>query len=189
MNIRKSLIGIGVAAAIIALLGYGLTLNPREIPSPLPGTEAPLFTLPSMDEVDTIDLAALRGDVVVLNFWASWCVPCRIEHADLVQAASMFQPRGVHFFGILYQDRVSSARAFIEELGGINYPSLLDEATRTGIAYGITGVPETFVIGRDGKVVWKYNGPVTAGLLASVIEPLLGATTDAPASALHGGGT
>lgn len=188
MNTRKALVGVLIAVAIVALLGFGLTRDPRALQSPLPGTPAPFFTLPTMESVDTVDLAALRGDVVVLNFWASWCVPCRIEHADLVQAAAMFQPRGVHFLGILYQDRIPSAQAFLRELGGTNYPTLLDDATRTGISYGVTGVPETFVIGRDGVVVWKYNGPVTAAQLASVIEPLLGDSPEPPA-AVHGSGT
>lgn len=186
MNWRGAFTGFAIAAGIIALLGFGLTRDPRVVPSPLPGTPAPLFTLPTMEAVDTIDLAALRGHVVVLNFWASWCIPCRYEHADLVAAAARFQPRGVRFFGLLYQDSPRNAQAFIEELGGINYPSLLDEGTRTGIAYGVTGVPETFVIDRTGTVVFKYNGPITADQLAGVIEPLL---ADAESANVHPEGT
>ena len=185
MNWRGALTGLAIALGIIALLGFGLTRDPRNVPSPLPGTPAPIFSLPTMEAMDTVDLAALRGDVVVLNFWASWCVPCRYEHADLVAAAERYQSRGVHFFGLLYQDSERNARAFIEELGGVNYPSLLDEGTRTGIAYGITGVPETFVIDREGTVVFKYNGPITVGQLARVIEPLLG---DADPAEVHSGG-
>lgn len=186
MKWRRAMLGVVIALGIIALLGFGLTRDPREVQSPLPGSPAPIFTLPTMETAETIDLGALRGSVVVINFWASWCVPCRYEHADLVAAAERFQPRGVHFYGIVYQDTPRNARAFIEELGGINYPSLLDEGTRTGIAYGITGVPETFVIDQQGTVVFKHNGPITAGQLARVIEPLLGGGAGA-SSALHPG--
>lgn len=181
MDWKRAIVGTGIAFAIIALLGYGLTLNPRDIPSPLPGSPAPVFRLPLMDSVGSVDLASLRGEVVVLNFWASWCVPCRYEHADLVAAAERFSSRGVHFFGLLYQDSERNARAFIQELGGVNYPSLLDEGTRTAISYGVTGVPETFVIDRTGTVVFKYNGPISLAQLSSVIEPLLSETAMAPA--------
>lgn len=187
MNWRKSGIGIAIGMVIIALLAYGLTVDPREVPSPLPGNAAPTFALPTMEEGDIVDLAGLRGQVVVLNFWASWCVPCRYEHGDLVTAAGRYQPLGVRFYGIVYQDSPRNAKAFIDELGGINYPSLLDEGTRTGIAYGITGVPETFVIDQAGTIVFKHNGPITAGQLASVIEPLLGDGAHLP-SAGHSGG-
>ncbi len=189
MNWRRGGIGLGIGMLIVALLGYGLTVDPREIPSPLPGTAAPMFELPTMESVETIDLAALRGQVVVLNFWASWCVPCRVEHADLVAAAERYQPRGVRFFGLVYQDSPGSARAFIQELGGVNYPSLLDEGTRVAISYGITGVPETFVIDQDGVVAFKHKGPITVGQLSSVLEPLLSDAPALPSSAAHPGGS
>jgi cytochrome c biogenesis protein CcmG/thiol:disulfide interchange protein DsbE len=189
MNWKRGAVGLGIALAIIALLGYGLTRDPRTIPSPLPGTPAPVFTLPTMEPVDTVDLRALRGSVVVLNFWASWCGPCRIEHADLVAAAERFQPRGVQFFGLIYQDSPRNAREFLRQLGAFNYPSLLDQGTRTAISYGVTGVPETFIIDAEGTVVFKHNGPITERQLAAVIEPLLADAPQVPVSAAHRGGT
>jgi len=188
MNWKRGAAGFAIALAVIALLAYGLTVNPRAIPSPLPGTAAPVFALPSMEAVDTVDLRALRGSVVVLNFWASWCVPCRVEHGDLVAAAEKFQSRGVQFLGLIYQDSPRNARAFLRELGETNYPSLLDQGTRTAISYGVTGVPETFVIDQDGTVVFKQNGPITVDQLAAVIEPLLAETPQERASAAHGAG-
>jgi cytochrome c biogenesis protein CcmG/thiol:disulfide interchange protein DsbE len=188
VNWKRGAVGLGLALAIIALLGYGLTRDPRTIPSPLPGTQAPVFTLPTMEPPDSIDLRALRGSVVVLNFWASWCGPCRIEHADLVAAAERFQPRGVQFLGLIYQDTPRNAREFLRQLGGFNYPSLLDQGTRTAISYGVTGVPETFIIDAEGTVVFKHNGPITEHQLAAVIEPLLADAPQVPVSAAHSGG-
>jgi cytochrome c biogenesis protein CcmG/thiol:disulfide interchange protein DsbE len=170
---RRVIVGFGIALPILALLAYGLTRDPRAIPSPLPGTEAPEFALPVMDSSDTVRLSALRGDIVVLNFWASWCLECRVEHADLAVAATEYGDRGVHFFGVLYNDTPTNGRAWIAEMGGQPYPSLVDEGSRTAIDYGLYGVPETFIIGRDGKVVHKQIGPLSLDRLASLLDPLL----------------
>lgn len=173
MNWARAAMGAGIALCVIALLGFGLTRDPTAFTSPLPGMAAPTFTLHDMETGESVTLADLAGDVVVLNFWASWCVPCRYEHADLVALAGLYQPRGVRFYGLLYQDSPRNARAFIAELGGVNYPTLLDDGTRTGIAYGVTGVPETFVIDRAGTIVFKYNGPINVRQLEAVLEPLV----------------
>ena len=174
MNLRRSLIGIGISVPIIALLAYGLTRDPNEVVSPLPGRQAPEFALPFLDnEADTVRLSALRGEVVVLNFWASWCLECRYEHSDLSAAASTYGPRSVRFYGVLFQDSPDNGRAWIREMGGQTYPALVDHGLRTAIAYGLYGVPETFVIGRDGKVVHKQIGPVSMSTLAALLEPLL----------------
>lgn len=174
MNWRRAAIGIGIALPIIALLWFGLGRDPNEIVSPLPGREAPDFALPVLDNAaDTVRLSALRGDVVVLNFWASWCLECRYEHSNLSTAATMYGPRGVRFYGVLYDDSPASGRAWIREMGGQTYPALVDAGSRTAIDYGLYGVPETFVIGRDGKVVHKQIGPLTMAALASLLESLL----------------
>lgn len=187
MNWSRAALGLGIALSIIALLGFGLTRDPTAFPSPLPGTTAPTFALPVMETGELVDLADLAGEVVVLNFWASWCVPCRYEHADLVASAGRYQTRGVRFYGLLYQDTPRNAGTFIEEMGGVNYPTLLDEGSRTAISYGVTGVPETFVIDRDGTIVFKYNGPISLRQLEAVIEPLL-VDPAAMTSAAHGPG-
>jgi cytochrome c biogenesis protein CcmG, thiol:disulfide interchange protein DsbE len=174
MNLRRSAIGIGISLPIIALLAFGLTRNPNEIVSPLPGREAPDFALPLLDNAaDTVRLSALRGEVVVLNFWASWCLECRFEHSDLSFAATTYGPRGVHFYGVLYDDTPMNGRAWIRQMGGQTYPALIDAGSRTAIDYGLYGVPETFVIGRDGIVVHKQIGPLSLARLASLLEPLL----------------
>ena len=173
MNWRSTIVALGITLPILAVLGYGLTRDPRDIPSPLPGRDAPEFVLPVMDSPDTVRLSNLRGDVVVLNFWASWCLECRVEHADLAQAATEYGPRGVHFFGVLYDDPPANGRAWISEMGGQPYPSLVDRGSRTAVDYGLFGVPETFIISRAGKIVHKQIGPISFDRLASLIEPLL----------------
>ncbi|HSJ05833.1 MAG TPA: redoxin domain-containing protein [Longimicrobiales bacterium] len=173
MNWRRSALGIGISIPILGLLAYGMTLDPRDIPSPLPGREAPEFALPVLDAPDTVRLADLRGEVVVLNFWASWCMECRYEHSDLSLAATMYEPRGVRFFGVLYNDTPANGRAWIREMGGQTYPALMDAGSRTAVSYGLYGVPETFIIDQNGVVVHKQIGPITLSRLASLLEPLL----------------
>jgi len=176
MNWRRAWIGLGIGLAITALLAYGLTRDPNEIISPLPGQEAPTFTLPFMHPAaakDSVRLAHLRGDVVVLNFWASWCLACRDEHFDLSETARHYEGRGVRFYGVLYQDVPANGMRWIEEMGGQSYASLRDEGSRTAIAYGLYGVPETFIIDQAGRVVHKQVGPITSAILRRIIDPLL----------------
>jgi cytochrome c biogenesis protein CcmG, thiol:disulfide interchange protein DsbE len=174
MNLRRSLIGIGISLPIIALLAFGLTRDPNRIVSPLPGRDAPDFALPLLDNTaDTVRLSKLRGDVVVINFWASWCLACRDEHGDLSATAAAYASRGVRFYGVLFNDSPDNGRDWIRAMGGQTYPALVDVGLRTAIDYGLSGVPETFVIGRDGKVVYKKIGPVMLAELAPVLESLL----------------
>lgn len=174
MNWNRSLLGLVVGLPLVALLGFGLTRDPAQIPSPLPGKPAPEFSLPLMDAEGVVSLGDLRGEVVVLNFWASWCLACRDEHRDLSRTAEAFEGKGVRFFGVLYNDVAENGRRWIEEMGGQSYPTLLDAGSRTAISYGLYGVPETFVIDQTGKVVHKQIGPVTFAVLSGVIQPLLG---------------
>lgn len=174
MNWKRSVIGMAVALPIIGLLAYGLTVDPNMIPSPLPGRPAPDFTLPLMDPPpDSVRLADHRGDIVVVNFWASWCLECRHEHSDLSTTAVDYAEHGVHFYGILYNDSPANGRMWIRDMGGQSYPSLLDQGSRTAIGYGLYGVPETFVIDRDGTVVHKQIGPITRAQLTAVLDPLV----------------
>ena len=188
MNWRRSLIAAAVAVPFVALLGFGLTRDPRAIPSPLPGRVAPDFRLPVMRTGDypaariardTAVLSEHRGQIVVLNYWASWCLACRDEHAALSAAAREYAGKGVQFFGTVYNDRPDNAALWIQMMGGQSYPSLLDQGSRTAIDYGLYGVPETFFIGRDGRVAYKHVGPVTEGLLRQKIDSLR-ATTSGP---------
>lgn len=173
MNWRRSVIGLAIAAPIIALLAFGMTQDPSEIPSPLPGRAAPAFDVKYMDMEGTISLEELRGQVVVLNFWGSWCLQCQIEHRDLSNTAEFYEGKGVQFLGVLYNDSPENARRWIRDMGGQSYPTVLDDHSRVAIDYGLYGAPETFVIDPDGIVVHKQIGPISYGLLRQVIDPLL----------------
>lgn len=174
MNWRSGSYGAAGALLITALLGYGMTRDPGEIPSPLPGKDAPAFALPMMDDqAKQVNLAELRGQVVVLNFWASWCLNCRSEHGALSDIARKYDGRGVNFYGVVYNDNAENAARWIEEMGGQSYPALLDDDSRTAIDYGLYGVPETFFISKTGRVAYKHIGPVTAELLTEWIDKLI----------------
>ncbi|MBV6520448.1 MAG: Thiol:disulfide interchange protein CycY [Gemmatimonadaceae bacterium] len=182
MNWKRSAIAGTVALPVIALLAYGLTQDPKEIPSPLPGKEAPSFALevfspgqPPLARAigDTIRLNTMRGQVLVLNFWASWCLACRDEHEALSEVARQYAGTKVHFLGVLYNDVPRNGLAWIEQMGGQSYPSVDDPRARTAIAYGLYGVPETFFVGPDGLVAYKHVGPVTAAVLRRKVDSLL----------------
>jgi cytochrome c biogenesis protein CcmG, thiol:disulfide interchange protein DsbE len=181
MNWRAVIIALVVTVPVVLLLGYGMTQDPRAIPSPLPGKAAPTFTLAAMKppasgtaaDRDTIRLSAYRGQVVVLNFYASWCLACRDEHATLSQAATEFKGKPVHFFGVMYNDTEDALRQYIQQMGGQTYPTLVDPGAKVAINYGLYGVPETFFIGPDGRVAYKQVGPVTSQVLTTEIDSLL----------------
>jgi cytochrome c biogenesis protein CcmG, thiol:disulfide interchange protein DsbE len=173
MNWRRSMIGLGVALPLIGLLGFGLTRDPTTIDSPLPGKPAPDFDLARMTGGGSLNLSQLRGKVVIVNFWASWCIPCRSEHPLLSMAHRRWAPEGVQFIGIVYNDTPDNARAWLQEMGGEEWPTLLDPGGRTAIEFGVYGVPETFIIDPDGIVVHKQLSVITPEVVAQFVEPLL----------------
>lgn len=166
-----------VAGAILAAgpVGARFGKDPSLVASPLIGKPAPGFTLPYLERPGTLSLARLRGQIVVVNFWASWCVACRQEHPDLMAAARTYAPKGVRFVGIVYQDRREQAIAMLNELGR-SYDNLLDPGSRTAIDFGLFGVPETFFVDRQGIVVAKITGRSTYPLLSGVLDQILAGT-------------
>jgi cytochrome c biogenesis protein CcmG/thiol:disulfide interchange protein DsbE len=157
---------------LAALLGFGLGRDPREVPSVLVGKRAPAFALKDVVTGQEVRLSDLQGHVVVLNFWASWCVECVEEHPNLFAAWQRYGDSGVVFLSVLYQDRVDAALAF-QRKQGQGWPDLLDPGGRTALDYGVTGPPETFFIGPDGRIAAKQVGPSSYGLLVSRIRSLL----------------
>lgn len=189
MNWRRATMATGLLLPVIGLLAFGLTRDPKAIDSPLPGKPAPDFALAvfaagegklALTPGDTARLAQHRGGIVVLNFWASWCLACRDEHADLSTAAREYYDRGVRFYGLLYNDQPSSGLRWIEDMGGQAYPSLLDPRTRTAIDYGLYGVPETFFVTGDGRVAYKHIGPINGRQLQLKLDSLLREGASAP---------
>jgi cytochrome c biogenesis protein CcmG/thiol:disulfide interchange protein DsbE len=151
------------------LLASGLGGDPRELPSELIGRRAPAFALTELGGDATLELADLRGQVVVVNFWASWCAECRVEHGALDAAWSRYRERGVVVVGVDFEDTEEAALAYAAEMGG-NWPLVSDPGSRTAIDFGVFGVPETFVIAPDGTIVAKTVGAVTYEWLVEKID-------------------
>jgi len=165
------LIPLAAFVVLAVFLGRGLSLNPREVPSPLIGKPAPAFTLPRLDDAaKSVKGEDLLGKVWVLNVWASWCGPCREEHPLWVDFARRSK---VPIVGLNYKDQRSNALPWLRQLGDPYVMSLHDGDGKVAIDWGVYGVPETFVIDRQGVVRFKHVGPVTAELMRQKIEPLL----------------
>jgi len=168
---RSLLIGAAVllpAVAVLALLAYGFTLEPRYLESPMLGRPAPPFSLTLFDG-RTLRLEDLRGQVIFLNFWASWCPPCRAEAPALEATWRRLRDQGVMFLGINTQDEEERARAFIAEFG-LSFPNGRDPGGRVAIDYGVWGLPEAYVIDREGRITYKHVGALGRGVLTAKIE-------------------
>ncbi len=168
---RRLLIAVGVllpAIAVLALLAYGVTREPRYIESPMLGRPAPAFVLTLFDG-RTIRSGDLRGKVVLVNFWASWCPPCRSEAPMLEATWRDLQDNGVMFVGINTQDEESRAREFLREFG-ITYPTGRDVGGRIAIDFGVWGLPEAFVIDPAGRITYKHVGTIGSAVLARKIH-------------------
>ncbi|HEX7996839.1 MAG TPA: DsbE family thiol:disulfide interchange protein [Pyrinomonadaceae bacterium] len=167
----KFLLPLALFLVLVVFLAIGLSRDPREIPSPLVNKPAPTFALPVLSEPQrTFKTEEMRGKVWLLNAWASWCAACQDEHPLLLQLA---QTKLVPIYGLDYKDERPNALAWLEELGNPYTLSLSDTDGRVAIDYGIYGVPETFVIDRDGIIRYKHIGPITAEALQKKIIPLV----------------
>ncbi len=136
------------------------------------GVPAPDFTLPLLDGTGTLQVSELRGQAVVLNFWASWCAPCRAEAPMLNNAARAYAPRGVRFVGVDLQDSLEEARGFVARYG-LSYPNVADSRGEASFKYAVSGLPTTFFIGREGQVLRRWTGPLSEKQLAAFIDELL----------------
>ncbi len=164
-------IPLGIFVLMVGLLGYGLTLDPKKVPSPLIDKVAPSFTLAELHQpTSQISDKDLLGKVWVLNVWASWCVACRAEHEIITQlAGSNLAP----VIGLNYKDAPDEAKRWLKQFGDPYTTSLMDLDGRVGIDWGVYGVPETFIIGKDGLIKYKHIGPVTRESLESEVIPML----------------
>lgn len=160
------------AIPVIALLAYGFRTNPRDVPSPLVGRPAAVFTLTSL-EGHTVSLPALRGKVVVVNFWASWCFPACYEEAPALERGwRTYRDRGVVMLGVNIQDTPEAAQKFIRQFD-ITFPNARDLDGKVSIDYGVYGVPETFFIDKRGQIRAKQTGGVTDEIFKTYVERLL----------------
>jgi cytochrome c biogenesis protein CcmG, thiol:disulfide interchange protein DsbE len=150
-------------AGLLALLVWKLAHQEH---APAVGSAAPAFTLARLEGTGTISLASLRGDAVVLNFWASWCGPCKSEATVLQREWARYHDQGVIFVGVDYHDLAPDARKFIRA-HGLTFPMLEDGSGKVTGSYGISQVPETYVLDRTGKIVAHLAGPITAPAFAA----------------------
>lgn len=156
---------------IVVVLAMGFRRDPRDIRTGTIGDPAPAFDLERLDEPGRVRLADLRGKVVIVNFFASWCVPCREEHPALVRAWERYRTSDVVLIGILYQDSVESGREFVRRLG-TTWPTAVDDEGRTALGFGVFGIPETFFIGPDGVIAGRHIGPIDEQTLVRGIDAL-----------------
>jgi cytochrome c biogenesis protein CcmG, thiol:disulfide interchange protein DsbE len=171
MTRLRFLIPLAVLGVLLAFLGAGLKLDPREVPSPLIGKPAPGFALARLDDAaQTIKREDMLGKVWMLNVWASWCVACREEHPLLVEFA---RKKLLPVYGLNYKDQRADGLAWLGQFGNPYDASLFDSDGRVGIDFGVYGVPETFIIDREGVVRMKHIGPLTPQVIQSEIEPLV----------------
>ena len=168
---KRYLLPLLVFVVLLGFLAAGLSLKPREVPSPLIDKPAPAFSLPVLATPDKqLSLQDMRGKVWLLNVWASWCVACRIEHPLLVELAGT---GAVPIYGLNYKDKRDDALAWLAKFGNPYVASLSDADGLVGIDYGVYGVPETFVIDKNGMIRMKHIGPVTPEVLRDDIMPMV----------------
>ena len=167
----RYLLPLAVFVLLVAFLAAGLKLDPREVPSPLIGKPAPGFALTRLDdEAKTIRRDDMLGQVWILNVWASWCAACRDEHPHLV---AFSRTKSVPLIGLNYKDTRPAGLGWLARFGNPYDASLFDVDGRVGIDFGVYGVPETFVIDKQGVIRFKQIGPVTPEVLEKRIVPLL----------------
>ena len=169
-------VGLAIALGTVVfavVLASRFGSDPGLVDSPLIGQPAPEFELTTLDATDKVALNDLEGDIVVVNFFASWCLQCRAEHADLVATSDAFGEDDVTFVQIGYQESPSDSLKYLEEAGTSKWTNYLaDPGSRTAIAYGVFGIPETFFIDPEGTVVGKIIGEADALTLGATIDAI-----------------
>ncbi len=170
MNL-KFIIPVALFAAVAAILAVGLTLEPGKIPSVMLDRPVPEFDLPPvMGRPRGLASDELKGEVRLVNFFASWCVACRAEHPLLYR---LTEDNVVPVYGVNYKDKPEDARAWLNRLGDPYVRSGADLPGRVGIDWGVYGLPETFIVDREGHIVYKHIGAIDAAVLEETILPLI----------------
>jgi len=165
---RRLVITLAVLLPLIGILAYGFMRDPRYINSPLIGQQAAPFTVTLFDG-KKLSLDDLRGKTVFLNFWASWCPPCRAEARDLEAAWQRIKDSGVVFLGVDIQDTEEDARAYLKEFN-VTYPNGRDLTGKVAVDYGVWGIPETFFIDPQGRITYKHVGSLGTPLITAKLE-------------------
>jgi len=168
MPLRRLIITLLIIAPILALLAWGFTRDAKYIKSPLLAKPATPFNITLYDG-KRVTLEDFRGKAVFLNFWASWCDPCRAEAKDLEAAWRKVKDKNMVFLGVALQDIDENAKAFLQEFK-ITYPNGRDESGKIGVDYGTWGIPESFFIDPQGRITYKHVGGIRAALVLSKLE-------------------
>jgi len=169
--VKRYLLPLVLFFALLGLMGVGLGLKPRELPSPLVGQRAPAFTLPSLHTPsERIEPRDMLGRVWLLNVWASWCAACRQEHALMVDTA---RSGAVPIYGLNYRDQRDAAMNWLRSMGDPYVASMSDTDGLVGMDYGVYGVPETYVVDKAGVIRHKVIGPLTPEIMRDDILPLV----------------
>jgi cytochrome c biogenesis protein CcmG/thiol:disulfide interchange protein DsbE len=167
----RFLIPLFLFIVMVAFLAVGLKLDPREVPSPFIGKQAPAFMLPQLaDPAKMFGNADLKGQVSLLNVWASWCVSCRQEHPLLI---ALSKQNILPIIGLNYKDEREAALEWLKRLGNPYTLSAFDADGKVGIDWGVYGVPETFVIDKQGVIRHKHTGPITEEAWQKTLLPLI----------------
>ncbi|HSK29767.1 MAG TPA: TlpA disulfide reductase family protein [Candidatus Limnocylindria bacterium] len=164
---RLALIGL-IVGPILGLLAFGFTRDARYITSPLLAKPAPPFSVTLFDG-QRVALEDLRGKAVFLNFWASWCPPCRTEAPDLEAAWQKIKDKNMVFIGVALQDTDANSREFLREFN-VTYPNGTDPSGKIAVDYGTWGIPESFFIDPEGRITYKHVGGISAELVLTKIE-------------------
>jgi cytochrome c biogenesis protein CcmG/thiol:disulfide interchange protein DsbE len=166
------LVPLAAFIAVAIWFAFGLTRDPGKVPSALLDKPIPAFTLAALPGTNVPGFSddTLKGKVALVNVFASWCVPCKVEHPILMRLAA---EKRVPIYGLNWKDRGADATRWLRELGNPYAAIGHDESGRVGIEWGVYGAPETFVIDREGRVRYKYVGPITPALLQETILPLI----------------
>jgi cytochrome c biogenesis protein CcmG/thiol:disulfide interchange protein DsbE len=168
---RRYIVPLVVFLLMAVFLGIGLTMDPRRIPSPLIDKPVPSFVAPDLHDIDVmVSQEALKGQVSVVNVWASWCAACYEEHPVLLKLAQL---RDTPIYGLNYKDAREDALGWLDRLGDPYTTSIFDNSGRVGIDWGVYGVPETFVVDHKGFIRHKHIGPINEAQLHDRILPIL----------------
>lgn len=192
MNGRRMRVALWVGtlgiAAVVATLAFtelrtrgtsavgGFTVANYQATAETENTPAPDFELPSLEDGTPIALSSFRGHVVVLNFWASWCAPCRLEAPGLRRVSERYRERGVRFLGVDYRDDEAAARAFVEEFR-LPYPSVFDPSGSLAFDFELIGFPTTFIIDAGGTIRYRFVGYLSEDVLEAALDDVLSRAT------------